>query len=237
MITFKQNRILHKWIGIIFLFPAFLISITAILLALNGVLNLDKIKTNIPTMAKQYNSPEIKSVCFTPSKDFIGSKNGLIVAQNDSCYIVPELSGFDIKSIIAVGDTVFIASKQGLWKYHNNSFIQIFEKDIHSISLYKNNMIVVSLGKKGFEIVDFNGNIIENEKKSKNIEKQLAALSSEQPQTLHKLVMGLHTGEAIVGKTLESYWIALCGLQLLLLTLTGCWFVFKTKKTRKQVDS
>jgi len=49
-------------------------------------------------------------------------------------------------------------------------------------------------------------------------------------QTLHKLVIDLHTGEAIVGKKLKPYWIALCGIQLLVLTITGLWFLVKRKK-------
>jgi len=222
---------LHKWLGIIFLFPAFLISITAILLALDGFLHLDKIKTNIPTISGHYSSPEIKSVCFTSTKQFIGTKTGLLIALNDSCYLVPELSGCDIRSMSAVDDIVFIAAKQGLWKYHNNAFIKILDKDVHSVSLYLNNKLIVSLGKNGFEIVDFDGNVIKDITKLDRLKKLIFEIASNQPQTLRKLVIGLHTGEAIVGKTLEPFWIALCGIQLLGLTLTGCWFVFKKRKT------
>lgn len=69
----------------------------------------------------------------------------------------------------------------------------------------------------------------------KEIAAKLGGSKQKQPQTLHKLVMDLHTGEAIVGKTLMPFWIALSGIQLLLLTLTGCWFVFREKPGTKKL--
>ncbi len=234
MNSFKFIRNLHKWPGILFLFPAFLISISTILLAMDNFLHLDDIKINVPSTTLKYKNIEVKAVCFTDTKQFIGTKTGLIIVEEDTCYSVSELAGCDIKSMLVINDAVFIASKQGLWKFQNKIITKIYNKEIHSISQFDNS-IIVSLGKKGFEILDFNGRMKSNEKKYAKIEKELAQFAIQQPISLRKLVIALHTGEAIVGKNLEPYWIAFCGTQLLLLTATGCWFIFKKKKKQEKV--
>lgn len=231
MISFKHIRNLHKWPGILFLFPAFLISITAILLALDGVLHLNKVKVNIPTMSQQMGNAEIKAMVATPTHQYIGTKAGVIVYHNRQSFSIPELAGNDIKSLLLFGDTLFIASKQGLWYYYNNIAKRIFEQDVTNVSLAPKKLLLVSLGRKGYKLIDFNGKEVKSEA---GINIKDAAFAQKQPQTLHKLLMDLHTGEAIVGKTLKPWWIAICGIQLLLLTLTGFWFVFKKKNKKAQ---
>lgn len=230
MISFKQVRNLHKWPGILFLFPAFLISITAILLAFDGALHLDKVKVNIPTMSQQSASAEIKAMVATPTHQYIGTKSGVIVYHNKQTFPIPELAGNDIKSLLLVGDTLFIASKQGVWQYSYNKAVRILEQDAVNLSFSPNNLLLVSLGRKGYKLIDFKGTEV---KSDIGINLKDAVFAQKQPQTLHKLVMDLHTGEAIVGKTLKPWWITLCGIELLLLTITGCWFMFKKKAGKK----
>lgn len=93
----------------------------------------------------------------------------------------------------------------------------------------------MSAGRKRIFLLDRNRTEIKDNMMVKEIAAKLGGSKQKQPQTLHKLVMDLHTGEAIVGKTLMPFWIALSGIQLLLLTLTGCWFVFREKPGTKKL--
>jgi len=227
----KQIRSFHKWGGIIFLIPALIISITAILLALNGVFHFDRIRINYPFLGTT-NNTEVKVAIKVSGKHIIGTKTGLFILDNESCIVVPELSGFDIKSLLAINDTVFIGTKQGLFRYSDNSVIQIFSGDIFNISRTGEEYIMLSLGKEGIRIIDFNGNENRSLNLTMAVKKNLELLSYGQPQTLHKLIVDIHTGEAIVGKTLKNYWIFLGGTGLLLISITGLWLILGKKKKR-----
>ena len=98
MFTFKQIRSLHKWPGILFLFPALLISITAILLALDGVLHMDRVKMNLPGMSEKYSESEIKSIVVSGENQYIGTKKGLFVIEGGQTRSIEELSGSDVRS-------------------------------------------------------------------------------------------------------------------------------------------
>ena len=236
MFSFKQIRALHKWPGILFLFPAFLISITAILLALDGVLHMDRVKINVPTMSSgKYAENEIKSMAVSADRQFAGSKNGLYILEAGEVKSVPELAGSDVRSLLLVNDTLYVASKQGLWQMVGNTIVRLNDKDVFHVSRTPNNQLLVSAGKSGVLLFDRNGAEIGDNQLVKEFSAKLAGSKQKQPQTLHKLVMDLHTGEAIVGKTLMPFWIAFSGIQLLLLTLTGCWFVLRKKSGVKKL--
>ncbi len=236
MFSFKQIRAWHKWPGILFLFPAFLISITAILLALDGVLHMDRVKINVPTMSSgKYAENEIKAMAVSADRQFAGSKSGLYIVEAGEVKSVPELAGSDVRSLLLVNDTLYIASKQGLWRLVDNSINRLNDKDVFHVSRTPNNQLLVSAGKNGVILLDRNGTEINDNQMVKEIVAKLDGLKKKQSQTLHKLVMDMHTGEAIVGKTLMPFWIAFSGIQLLLLTLTGCWFVFRKKPGIKKL--
>lgn len=236
MLSFKQIRAWHKWPGILFLFPAFLISITAILLALDSVLHMDRIKINVPTMSSgKYAENEIKAMAVSANRQFAGSKNGLYILDAGEVKSVPELAGSDVRSLLLVNDTLYVASKQGLWQMVGNTINRLNDKDVFHVSRTLNNQLLISAGKKGVILLDRNGAEIRDNQMVKEIAEKLYGSKQRQPQTLHKLVMDLHTGEAIVGKTLMPFWIAFSGIQLLLLTLTGCWFVFRKKPAGKKM--
>jgi hypothetical protein len=233
MFTYKQIRAWHKWPGILFLFPAFLISITAILLALDGLLHMDRVKINMPFTTDTYSEIEIKSMVASADRQYVGSKNGLYIVEGIRVSSVPELAGSDVRSLLLVNDTLYISSKQGLWRMAGSKVVRLIDKDVFHVSM-SNNQLLVSAGKKGIIQLDRNGKEVKNNPLAGDITSKLDGSRQKQPQTLHKLVIDLHTGEAIVGKTLVPYWIAFSGIQMLLLTLTGCWFAFRKKPGAKK---
>jgi hypothetical protein len=228
MFTYKQIRAWHKWPGILFLFPAFLISITAILLALDGFLHMDRVKINLPFTTDTYSEIEIKSMVAGADRQYVGSKTGLYIVEGTRVSSVPELAGSDVRSLLLENDTLYIASKQGLWRMAGSKVVRLIDKDVFHVSM-SNNQLLVSAGKKGIIQLDRNGEEVKSNPLAGDITSKLDGSRQKQPQTLHKLVIDLHTGEAIVGKTLMPFWIAFSGIQLLLLTLTGCWFAFRKK--------
>jgi len=237
MLSFKQIRNLHKWPGILFLFPALLISITAILLSLDGVLHMDRVKINFLSISDSYTENEIKSMVVSANRQYLGSKNGLYIVEGSRVSSVPELAGSDVRSLLLVNDTLYIAGKPGLWRLTGSTIVRLIDQDVFDVSQANNHQLVVSAGKKGIILLDRDGSVVTDSRMNKEILSKLGGLKQKQPQTLHKLVMDLHTGEAIVGKKLSPFWIAFSGIQLLLLTLTGCWFVFRKKPGVKKVST
>ena len=127
MFTYKQIRAWHKWPGILFLFPAFLISITAILLALDGLLHMDRVKINMPFTTDTYSEIEIKSMVAGADRQYVGSKNGLYIVEGIRVSSVPELAGSDVRSLLLVNDTLYISNKQGLWKMAGSKVARLID--------------------------------------------------------------------------------------------------------------
>lgn len=234
MVSYKTKRIWHKWPGILFLLPSLIISITAVLLAFNGILKLDRIILNPPGNSSGSANFEIKSMVINSSGLFTGTKQGLYIFRGDDTIAVAELAGFDIRSMTTDGDTVWIASKQGLWKHDGHRVTNLLKEDVFGVSRLPERQLLVSLGKKGYKVIDFQGNVIrESLHLPANLEDKLTRISTTQAYTLHKLIVDLHTGEALVGRTLKSWYIALTGIQMLILTVTGFWLLFKKKRQKK----
>ncbi len=234
MVSYKIKRKWHKWPGIIFLLPSFIISITAVLLALNGLFRLDSVKLNLPALSKPTCNSEMKTMIATGNRVFAGTKNGLYIYENEAFTEIEELSGFDIRSLVTKGDTLLVASKQGLLMIDGPMVKKILNQEVFGVSLLPNEKLLVSMGKKGFKLVNYDGSE-DNEKEfiPEGFRKAIKSLSTTQPYTLHKLVVDLHTGEALVGRTLKPLYIALTGLQMLILTITGFWMLFKKKSRNK----
>jgi len=235
MVSYKTKRNWHKWPGIIFLLPSFIISVTAVLLATNGILHLDRVTLNLPALSKHAGNFEMKTMIIAGNRVYSGTKNGLYIYKNEAFTAVDALSGYDIRVLVAKGDTLLAASKQGLWMINGTLATQILSQEVFGVSLLPGDKLLVSMGKNGFRIVDFDG-IEEKEPEEipPGFQKATLTLTGNQPYTLHKLVVDLHTGEALVGRTLKPWYIAFTGLQMLILTITGLWMLFKKKKRKHQ---
>jgi hypothetical protein len=233
MISYKTKRLWHKWPGILFLLPSFIISVTAVLLALNGILKFDRVLLGWPVKNTSSGNIEIKSVVSASSGLFTGTKNGLYILNGDQIMNVEELSGYDIRSMATDGDTVWIASKQGLWKHNGDRVVNLMKTEVFGVNLLPGGHLLVGMGKKGYLITDLSGKETATGLPAYGAtEAVFSSFASSQPYTLHKLIVDLHTGEALVGKTLKPWYIALTGLQMLILTVTGFWLLFKKKRNK-----
>lgn len=234
MISYKTKRLWHKWPGILFLLPSLIISLTAVLLALNGLLKLDRVILPWPANNASGNI-EIKSAVQASSGLFTGTKQGLYILNGNQVTKVEELSGYDIRSMATDGDTVWIASKQGLWKHNGDRVVNLMKAEVFGVTLLPGGHLLVSMGKNGYQITDLSGReAVTGLPSYGTTEAVLSHFASSQPYTLHKLVVDLHTGEALVGRKLKPWYIAVTGLQMLILTVTGFWLLFK-KNRNKQV--
>lgn len=235
MVSYKTKRKWHKWPGIIFLLPSFIISVTAVLLALNGVLHLDRITLNLPTVSKHTGSFEVKSMMIAGERIYAGTKQGLYVYENENFTAISGMEGYDIRGLVPKGDSLLAASKQGLWLIDGIKAHRILKQEVFGVSELTRDKLLVSLGKKGYMIVNYDGTEVNaREHIPESYHKSITSLETSHPYTLHKLVVDLHTGEALVGRALKPWYIALTGLQMLILTLTGLLMLFK-KKSRNKV--
>lgn len=233
--TIKLIRKLHKWPGILFLIPAVIISITSLLLAFDGPLNMERVKIKTPFFSQQNRLPDVKTMLHTGNAQYIGTRNGLYIVREGKTHIQPELHGYDIRALLMVNDTLLIASRQGVWYMSQNRLQKISEADAAGISLTPEGHLLISQGRKGFEVVGFDG---KPRSSLPGIDLKSEVFILQHSQTLKKFIIDLHTGEAIVGKTLMPWWIGLAGLGLLLLAFTGAWILVrrKMKKWRRGLN-
>jgi len=229
-------RKLHKWPGIIFLIPAILIGASSIMLSLDGLIQMDKI--SLPFYKPKNIKPDVRTLTFSDGKYFIGTKSGLYEQTENGLKTVSGLESADIRVTVARNDSLFVGAKQGLWLVHGTNVRRIYNKEVSGISFVNAGNIVLSRGTSGFEVINTNGEQVnEPEESISRLITGVEKFESIQTATLKKFVMDIHTGEAIVGKNLKPYWIALCGLQLLLLAITGIWLVLPVKRMGKKPKS
>jgi hypothetical protein len=222
--TIRIIRKFHKWPGIIFLLPAIIIALTSILLAIDGLINMERIIISTPSFSMQNRNPDVKTMIQTSDFTYVGTRNGLYKVDGEQVFAIPELAGYDIRSVLIVNDTLFIASRQGVWRLSNDELKKISEKDASNISLNPDRMLLVSQGKKGYELMDFNGIL---SKTPAQINFNQSAFFKNHSQSLKKFIIDIHTGEAIVGSKLMPWWIAAGAAALLILSFTGLWIVVR----------
>jgi hypothetical protein len=225
----------HKWPGIVFLIPGLIVSITTILIGLNDTLHLDKVK--ISAGSGKASPTEIRNVLQTQNAGtFIATKRGLFVKLNNQIKPVKEFSGYDVRGLAVINDSVYIASKQGLWRIVNSNVTQLSKDEVWNVQVLNEEFLLLSAGKKGIVVTDTNGKKLKDVNNPLNLTDldQIAHITGKEPMTLHKLIMDLHTGEAFTSKALKPVYIVSSGVLFLVITLTGFWLVFGKKKKKKQ---
>lgn len=220
-----SNRLVHLWSGVLLALPMFIVGVTAIFLAHEKSLGIKDMPLGWLSMAPT-RELELRSVAqAADGRLWLGSQQGLFVQQADE---QPQRQAdVEVRQLLSEGDSLWVASKMGLYQLQGDDFALRLEGDVHGISRLVDGQLMASVkdlgalhSRDGLSWNAWAGN-----------EALLAAQGDvAKPYTFGKLVMDLHTGKAFFGKSGEWLWIDVLGFTLALLGLTGVWVWWQSRR-------
>jgi len=238
----------HLWSGLIFTIPILLIAFTAILIAHEKGLGTKEIAINagwLPGYGSEENIKnyldDVKDVLIVDNKTYYASKLGVVIEENQTISILQNTEGNEVRDLQLSGDSLWIASKNGLFVATKNTAVLSKKGDFHGISI-NGTKLYASEGKHGFYISSDNGKTWVNNTISKTIGKEkMQSFSASidnsaylEKLTIEKLALDIHTGKAFFGSGSMWIWIDLVAISLLFMIFTGIWMWYKRKYGKKK---
>ncbi|MDR6962441.1 PepSY-associated TM helix domain-containing protein [Shewanella putrefaciens] len=203
----------HIWLGVILLVPIAIVALTAVFIAHDKQLGLKQITLGIPTTEVA----EVKTILPLQTDVWLAAgKFGIARQHLDQKTSVTELSGVDVKQLLAIKDNVLASSNQGVFLRQGETWVQTLKVDIHQLSLDGQEVLAVAKDNQLYRSTDY------QTWQKVNLPVLVDSLHGEtQYYTASKLVMDLHTGKAFFGKSGEWVWIDIIGLAIFFLTFSG----------------
>lgn len=220
-----SNRLVHLWSGVLLALPMFIVGVTAIFIAHEKSLGIKDMPIGWLSMATE-KELELRAVTQTADgRLWLGSQQGLFVQQADGQPL--RQADFEVRQLLGEGDSLWVASKMGLYQLQGDDFALRLQGDVHGISRLADGQMMASVkemgamhSRDGLSWNAWAGN-----------EALLAAQGEVvKPYTVGKLVMDMHTGKAFFGKAGEWVWIDVLGFTLALLGLTGVWVWWQSRR-------
>jgi hypothetical protein len=200
-------RKLHTWGGVLLTLPMIIIGITTIFIAHADLLGTKNIKFG-EVMPEQ----EPKRLVVQGNQVIIGGKQGVVQLDAQWQLASHQLSGFDVKNLRLLDDSLYATGKQGVYRQQaDGQWQQIYQADTEDVALLQNQLLV--LDKK-------QGLMLQQSDQSWLLVKAYG--KDEGPYDLKKLMMDLHTGEALFGEY-DWLWMDILGLYILIFSVTGIW--------------
>jgi len=220
-----SNRLVHLWSGVLLALPMFIVGVTAIFIAHGKSLGIKDMPIGWLSMAAD-KELELRSVTQTADgRLWLGSQQGLFVQLADGQPL--RRADFEVRQLLGEGDSLWVASKMGLYQLQGEKLELRLDGDVHGISRLADGRLMASVkdigalhSRDGLSWNAWAGN------------QALLAAQGEvaKPYSIGKLVMDLHTGKALFGKSGEWLWIDVLGFTLALLGLTGVWVWWQSRR-------
>ena len=242
----------HIWAGILFSIPVLLVSLTAILIAHKDGLGTKTMLVNAGWLpgyqAKEENISrllsDIKAFHADGQVTYFGTKLGVVSWNEVELKVIAGTEGAEVRDIIAIGDTLFFATKSGMFRYAGNDSRaeRILKGDFHGLAFHMQKLKALGAKQGIWESSDYGrtwtGNIMLSarlpQKAVSGFSAGLEKAGYIEKLSWEKLILDIHTGEAFFGANSKWVWIDLVSLSLLLMTVTGIWMWYK-RKFRKKV--
>lgn len=221
----------HLWVGLVLALPMLIVGITAFFIAHEKQLGLDQVEISVGwlpgaqtemKMKKMY-GPELRALYNgADGERLLATKTGVYAEQGGTLLPVAGLEGVEVRAWLVEGGVLYAAAKQGLYRREQGQWRPVLRQEL---------LHVAAAAGGGLEAVGRNmlwrSADGRDWREDDSVQRLFAALPPtqylEEPYTLKKLNMDLHTGKAFFGKEWEVIWIDIVGLSLALLTLTGVW--------------
>lgn len=220
-----SSRRLHLWSGVLLALPMFIVGITAVFIAHKDGLGLKDLPIAWLPMAHE-REHELRSVAQgADGRLWLGGQQGLFVQAADGA--LQRQADFEVRQLLAEGDSLWVASKMGLYLLHGEQLERRLAGEVHGISRLADGQLLASVKARG-ALLSRDG---QSWSPWAGNDALLAAQgATAKPYTFGKLVMDLHTGKAFFGKAGEWLWIDLLGITLALLGLTGVWVWWQSRR-------
>jgi hypothetical protein len=227
----KVNAFLRKWhinIGAILALPAFIVCVTAILMAHNQVLDLRNIPLNLGWLPGYQNSGqdvvnlEIRSTLLTHDNRYlIGTRFGLWELKNKHLEPVAAIPEVEVRSIKETMKGLVLASRKGIWLNENNHWKKIYQGDTWEVEELPNRTLRIAAKNKGLLESTDNGKHWVALQAINSLPYELPHGVPQEEMNLGRLVLDLHTGRAWFGKQWAWLWIDILAGTLAFLAVSG----------------
>ncbi|MDX8129400.1 PepSY domain-containing protein [Methylomonas sp. OY6] len=227
----------HAWLSVLLSIPAFLVGMTAILIAHNKTLGLNGVSVDVgwlPGLTPNAQAaPDIRStLSLADGRRFIGGKAGLFVLENNKLTAVSELAGYEIRSLAANPNNVAAAGNRGVWLNSGGNWRQIYRQAAHSVQIGDDGIIRIATQNSGLLFSDNSGANWRPDAATLKAFEQLPAEALREDYSVGKLILDVHTGKAFLGKHWEWLWIDLLGGLLVFLCLSGVYLWWRGQQRK-----
>lgn len=246
-----SGRKWHLWLGFILALPFIIVSVTAILIAVQDSL-IDKEnepQVNVSWFSGysksamqaeyEFKKGEIKSsLLASDGTMYYGTKTGIIAVKNKKAEYLPTFETADVFTISETNNIIYIGTKTGLYKYQNGKSAKLFNKETHHLDIRANGTLAISTNKEMYFSSD-SGTTWQKDKTLAEVIETIPAseknMVAKATVPLHDFILDLHTGKAFFGKAFQNIWIILIGFSIFFLTVSGIymWYVRYKKKIKK----
>lgn len=236
-INFK-SRSWHTWVSVILSLPILVVALTAIFIAHKKALGTDEIRVAaewLPGYAMEAKkAPMIEArAAFTTAggRGFVGTLAGLFELRDGKLEHVAALGTAQVRAIAEAPWGLVAATKHGIWVERKGEWVRAHKADAWSATRQPDGRVIVAVKDKGL-LASTDGVKWQPDATLMAALAALPAEAAQEPLSLGKLVMDLHTGKAFFGKEGEWIWIDLVGLAMSLLGLTGLWMWWRAEKRK-----
>lgn len=235
-------RNLHIKIGTVVALPLVLSAVTALLLSHNREMGFKHINVNLAWLPKiQSASGEtvlatIQSGLTTrDGRYFAGTRYGLYVLESGQLNRVDAIPGTDVRSLRETDKGILLASKVGVWLLKGSKWRHLYKGEVWEADLAPDG---------SFHIVSKADGLLSSRDEGQHWSPVLPvnnAITRTQVEIdlskvpLDKLLLDLHTGNALFGRPMRWIWIDFVALPLLFLALSGLYLWYRSRKHPKQV--
>lgn len=232
-----KTRSWHAWSGVMLALPILMVALTAVAMSHKKVLGTDDIKLaanwlpgyqGASAMAGR-NEPR-SSLRSANGETYVGTLGGLYRWSGEQLVVIQEVGDTQIRALAQAPWGRIAAARNGVWLQESgqdSKWRRVLKGDAGSATSQPDGSIIIAVRDKGL-LTSTDG---QHWQADAGLAAALASLPSAAatPISLSKLLLDLHTGQALFGKEGEWVWIDLVGLALTLLVLTGVYMWWRAQ--------
>ena len=231
-----KARSWHTWSSLLLALPILIVGASAIFIAHKKALRTEEITVNAKWLPgyRVVNEKGIEPRALLTTRagtTYVGTQQGLYRLDGDRLFAVEALANTPIRAIAETPFGRIAAAKSGLWLEKDGHWERTLSGDAWQVASQPDGSVVASVKDQGL-LSSSDGQQWQANALLTAAIADAASEQADQPLTLNKLIMDLHTGQAFFGKDGEWLWVDLVGLAMCLLALTGVYMWWRDERRR-----
>lgn len=222
-----RSRDWHIWVSIILALPLFIVGTSAVFIAHKQSLGTEEVRVDAKWLpgyrmaAASAANAEARAVLTTRSGEtLIGAQDGLYRLEAGKPVRVGGFAAVPVRALAEAAFGCVLAAKSGIWLDAGEGWTRVLAGDGWSASVLPDGRVAVAVKEAGL-LFSSDGRTWSSDPELSEALAVIAKRVEDKPLTLGKLVMDLHTGQALFGKAGEWIWIDALGIAMCLLAMTG----------------